>query len=266
MNPDAQSSARILVVDDHPIVRLGIRQMIAAEPRLTVCGEAESADAALQLVTSSNADLAIVDLSLGDGNGLDLIRALREAAPRVPVLVLSMHDEALFAERALRAGARGYIMKQEAIDGLVHAIQEVLAGRMYVSDQMSQQMLERISHDTPVTGGRLGGLTDRELEVFELIGRGLTYGGDRRTAGRQHQDHRDIPIEHQIEAGSQGRERADPLRHHVARATLTAGDNRSSFLFSIAAHRRHTSPHPSPGRWARHGATLQCLVRPTFDI
>jgi DNA-binding NarL/FixJ family response regulator len=164
---------RVLVVEDHPIVRLGIRQMIGAEPRFTICGEAESANAAFQMAKTTNADLAIVDLSLQDGSGLELIRALREAQPDLLVLVLSMHDEALFAERALRAGARGYIMKQEAIGGLLHAIHEVLAGRLYVSPRMSQALLERLGHQGPAAGGRLGQLTDRELEVFELIGRGL---------------------------------------------------------------------------------------------
>jgi DNA-binding NarL/FixJ family response regulator len=173
MSAASPASARILVVDDHPVVRLGIRQMIAAEPGLSVCGEAESATKALELAKSSSADLAIVDLSLGDGSGLDLIRSLREATPELKVLVLSMHDEALFAERVLRAGAHGYIMKQEAIDGLVHAIQEVLAGRRFISTRMSQVILERIGHDAPASGDRLANLTDRELEVFELIGRGL---------------------------------------------------------------------------------------------
>lgn len=166
--------ARILVVDDHPIVRLGIRQMISAEPRLSICGEAESVNAALQLVKSSKPDLAIVDLSLQDGHGLELIRAMHEVAPNLLVLVLSMHDETLFAERALRAGARGYIMKQEAIEGLVHAIERILAGRVYVSERMSQSILERISHKASAPAGHLGNLTDRELEVFEMIGRGLS--------------------------------------------------------------------------------------------
>jgi DNA-binding NarL/FixJ family response regulator len=102
---------RILVVDDHPIVRLGIRQIIDAQNDLTVCCEAESASGALQQVRALGADLAIVDLSLEEGNGLELIRSLHEIVPRLPILVLSMHDESLFAERALRAGARGYIMK-----------------------------------------------------------------------------------------------------------------------------------------------------------
>ena len=173
MSAASPAPVRILVVDDHPVVRLGIRQIIAAEPGLSVCGEAESATKALELAKSSRADLAIVDLSLGDGSGLDLIRSLRETTPKLKVLVLSMHDEALFADRVLRAGAHGYIMKQEAIDGLVHAIQEVLAGRRFVSTRMSQVILERIGHDAPTSGDRLANLTDRELEVFELIGRGL---------------------------------------------------------------------------------------------
>lgn len=166
--------ARILIVDDHPIVRLGIRQMLSADRGLSVCGEADSAEAALQLAKRSEADLAIVDLSLGDVTGLELIRQLHEAVPQVAVLVLSMHDEALFAERTLRAGARGYIMKHEAIDGLVGAIRHVLSGRIYVSERMSQGILERLSREELPSGGHLGNLSDRELEVFEMIGRGLS--------------------------------------------------------------------------------------------
>lgn len=173
MDPTS-SPARILVVDDHPIVRLGIRQMISAEPSLSICCEADSAKTALECASRSKPDMAIVDLSLEDGNGLDLIRALRQAIPELPVLVLSMHDEALFAERALRAGARGYIMKQEAIDGLVRAIQQVLSGKICVSDRIAQNVLERLGRDGFSTGSRLGNLTDRELEVFEMVGRGLS--------------------------------------------------------------------------------------------
>ena len=170
----AASPARIIIVDDHPIVRLGIRQMLSADAGLSVCGEADSAEAALQLAKRSEADLAIVDLSLGDVTGLELIRQLHEAVPQVAVLVLSMHDEALFAERALRAGARGYIMKHEAIDGLVGAIRHVLSGRIYVSERMSQDILQRLGREELPSGGRLANLSDRELEVFGMIGRGLS--------------------------------------------------------------------------------------------
>lgn len=176
MNPDGRRRTRILVVDDHPIVRLGIRQMLAAEPDLDVCAEAESADAAKQLIVDAHPDLAIIDLSLAEGTGLDLIRSLRESMPTMPVLVLSMHDEALFAERVLRAGARGYIMKREAITGLVRAIRHVLSGRIYVSEGMAQAVLERLGHDGAAPDNPLANLTDRELEVFDLIGRGQSTG------------------------------------------------------------------------------------------
>jgi DNA-binding NarL/FixJ family response regulator len=174
VSSDPPRRTRIVVVDDHPIVRLGIRQMLAAEDDLEVCGEAASADAAKQVIESTSADLAIVDLSLEQGTGLDVIRALRESAPRLPVLVLSMHDEALFAERVLRAGARGYIMKREAVTGLVGAIRQLLSGRIYLSDLMAQAVLERLGHDDAAPGDPLGTLTDRELGVFDLIGRGLS--------------------------------------------------------------------------------------------
>jgi len=170
----AKPRIQILVVDDHPIVRLGIRQMLGAEADLAVCGETESADEAKQLIESLHPDLAIVDLSLAEGSGLGLIRSLRESAPSLPVLVLSMHDEALFAERVLRAGARGYIMKREAITGLVGAIRQVLSGRIYVSEGISQTVLGRLGHESATPENPLAGLTDRELEVFDLIGRGLS--------------------------------------------------------------------------------------------
>jgi DNA-binding NarL/FixJ family response regulator len=175
MNAD-RARTRILIVDDHPIVRLGIRQMLAAEPDLEVCGEAESPVAAHQLIKSTRPDLAIVDLSLAEGTGLDLIRSLRDSLPTLPVLVLSMHDEVLFAERVLRAGARGYIMKREAITGLVGAVREVLAGRIHVSEAMAQSVLERLGHEATPADNPLAALTDRELEVFDLIGRGQGTG------------------------------------------------------------------------------------------
>jgi DNA-binding NarL/FixJ family response regulator len=174
VSSDPARRTRIVIVDDHPIVRLGIRQMLAAERDLEVCGEAASADAARQFIESTPPDLAIVDLSLEQGTGLDLIRTLRESVPTLPVLVLSMHDEALFAERVLRAGARGYIMKREAITGLVGAIRQVLSGRIYVSEHMAQTVLERLSHDGAAPDNPLATLTDRELEVFDLIGRGVS--------------------------------------------------------------------------------------------
>jgi DNA-binding NarL/FixJ family response regulator len=174
VSSDPPRRTRIIIVDDHPIVRLGIRQMLAAERDLDVCGEAASADAAKRFIASTPPDLAIVDLSLEQGTGLDLIRSLRESMPTLPILVLSMHDETLFAERVLRAGARGYIMKREAITGLVGAIRQVLSGRIYVSEHMAQAVLERLGHDGGAPDNPLATLTDRELEVFDLVGRGLS--------------------------------------------------------------------------------------------
>ncbi|HLJ38893.1 MAG TPA: response regulator transcription factor [Steroidobacteraceae bacterium] len=168
----ANHPLRILVVDDHPIVRLGIRQMIGAEPDLEICGEAGSAEQALQLAASLRPDLALIDLSLEEGTALGLIRELRQSIPEVEVLVLSMHDEMLFAERVLRAGGRGYIMKQSAIDGLVDAIRQVASGGVYMSPKMTQHVLEQLRDSTSGPAGLLSTLTDRELEVFDLIGHG----------------------------------------------------------------------------------------------
>jgi len=148
--------------------------MVSTDAELSISGETDSAATALEWVRESEVDLAIVDLSLKDGGGLQLIKMLRDVAPALQVLVLSMHDEALFAERALKAGARGYIMKQEAVVSLVSAVHQVLSGRIYLSEHMSQLLLERIGPGalTQETGVSL--LTDRELEVFELIGRGIS--------------------------------------------------------------------------------------------
>jgi DNA-binding NarL/FixJ family response regulator len=147
--------------------------MISGTSDLSVCCEADTAESALRLARNSKPDLVIVDLSLGNVTGLDLVRALHDADPGLPVLVLSMHDEFLFAQRALRAGARGYITKQEAIDGLIHAVREVLAGKIYLSEKASQRIFEGVRGATPESSDRLGGLTDRELQVFEMVGRGV---------------------------------------------------------------------------------------------
>jgi two-component system, NarL family, response regulator FusR len=170
-NPNKQ---RILIVDDHAIVRLGMRQLIAAEPDLSICCEAETGEEALALALHAKPDLAIVDLSLGTMHGLELVRQLHQALPDMPVLVLSMHDEALFAARAVRAGARGYMTKTGAIEGLIRAIRHVLAGKVYASEAVSQQLLAGLQRGTPVPEGSIAGLTNRELQVFESIGRGMS--------------------------------------------------------------------------------------------
>jgi DNA-binding NarL/FixJ family response regulator len=169
----AAKQTRVLVVDDHPVVRLGIRQMIATEPSLMVCGEADTTEAALQACRTSEVDLAIVDLSLGNASGLELIKMLHEEHPTMPILVLSMHDESLFAQRALRAGARGYLQKHEAIDGLLQAIRHVLSGKVYVSESVAQQVLAGLrGAAAQVPTDQLAALTDREIQVLERVGRG----------------------------------------------------------------------------------------------
>ena len=172
MAPDVSFPARILIVDDHPVVRLGMRRLIESHPGLSVVLEAETAEQAVLAGTSTNLDLAIVDLSLKTGSGLELIQTLRAAAPTLPVLVLSIHDEALFAERCVRAGARGYIMKQEAVDNLITAIEHVLSGGIFVSQRVLQARLG-VPDRSPPSAGRLGNLTNREIAVFELLGRGV---------------------------------------------------------------------------------------------
>ena len=174
MTSDTDRRRRVLVVDDHEIVRLGIRQLISSESDLIVCGEAATAEEALTLNRTVLPDLAIVDLCLDTTPGLELVRQLHEASPELPVLVLSMHDEALFAERAIRAGARGYIMKKGAIVGLVHAMREILSGRVYASESVSQGLLRGLGDPGASQRDPLAGLTDRELEVFEMIGRGIS--------------------------------------------------------------------------------------------
>jgi len=172
MTKRAVQTSRILIVDDHPVVRLGIRQMIAVEPSLEVAGEADSVDSALGACRMTQFDLAIVDLSLGSTSGLELIKQLHEEHPLLPILVLSMHDEALFAQRALRAGARGYLQKHEAIEGLIAAIKQVVAGKVYVSDSVAQQVLAGLRGTVPAPADQLATLTDREIQVLERVGRG----------------------------------------------------------------------------------------------
>jgi DNA-binding NarL/FixJ family response regulator len=162
---------RILIVDDHPMIREGLRTLISREPDLSVCGEAETASEALRATSELNPDLVLVDIGLPGRNGLELIKDLRAFHPALPILVLSMHDELLWAERVLRAGARGYVMKREAGPVMVQAIRQVLANQLCVSEKVSARILESFAGHR-VESSPLGLLSDREFEVFELIGRG----------------------------------------------------------------------------------------------
>lgn len=175
-SPSLDPSAQVLIVDDHPILRHGIAQLITRESDFQVCGEAGSYEEALDLLAQHPVDLMLIDLSLEGQSGLDLIRAVRERKPRVRCLVLSMHDERLHAERALRAGARGYLMKQEATRKIVTALRQVRDGRIYLSESIASDLLERMASGAPPAADDIHGLSDRELEVLQLIGQGLKTG------------------------------------------------------------------------------------------
>lgn len=165
--------ARVYIVDDHPVVRNGITMLINKEPDLEVCGEAEDAQTAISNIAAQKPDIAIVDISLKGMSGLELIKHVRARDESLPLLVLSMHDESLYAERVLRAGAMGYIMKQEAPERIVAAIRRVLAGDIYLSPAMSSRILQRfVGARAEADESPLKQLSDRELEVFEYIGRG----------------------------------------------------------------------------------------------
>jgi len=165
--------SRVFVVDDHPIVRQGLAQLINREPDLIVCGEAEEAASALQAIISDKPDILIVDISLNGPDGLDLLKNIRLRYPTLPVLILSMHDESIYAERALRAGANGYIMKHEAAEKVLGAVRQVLNHEVYVSERVANRILHHyISGSSAGEKSPLADLSDRELEVFRLIGEG----------------------------------------------------------------------------------------------
>ena len=182
--PARTARRTIFIVDDHPIVRQGLALLINRESDLAVCGDAEEANSAMQLIASIRPDLVVVDISLSGPDGLDLLKSIRAHDPNLPVLILSMLDEMLYAERALRAGANGYIMKQEATEKVLVAIRRILGGEIYVSDKMANKMLHRFVGDAPVRDpSPMAELTDRELEVFRLIGEGH---GTRQIAEKLH--------------------------------------------------------------------------------
>jgi DNA-binding NarL/FixJ family response regulator len=173
---DAPENAktRILIVDDHPMMRRGLAQLIENEADLCVCCEAERAGEAFDFVQKNRPDLVLADITLPDKSGLELIKDFQAIEPNLPVLVISMHDEALYADRVLRAGGRGYIMKQEGGKKLMQAIRSVLSGQIYVSEKMSARILESFSGRRPESKSPIERLTDREFEIFRLIGEGLS--------------------------------------------------------------------------------------------
>jgi DNA-binding NarL/FixJ family response regulator len=170
----AKRRARIVLVDDHPLVRERLAEIINREPDLIVCGEAEERHAALAAVTAQKPDLAIIDLTLKNSDGLELIKDIHSRWPKVLMLVVSMHDESLYAERVIRAGARGYVTKQEATRKILLAIRRVLGGNIYLNEKVAAHIIGRLTgRSGPVTGTPAEQLADRELQVFDLTGRGL---------------------------------------------------------------------------------------------
>ena len=164
--------SKILIVDDHPLVRAGLAQLIGDCPDLEVCGEAANMSEALRKIDNNPPDLAIIDLSLAGGSGFDLIEHIKSRNLNILMLVASMHDETLYAERVLAAGARGYINKQEAQDSIIRAIRQVLGGKVYLSEAMTDRLLSGMV-DARVDKRDIELLSNRELQVFELIGRGV---------------------------------------------------------------------------------------------
>lgn len=176
-------TARVVVVDDHPIVRRGLIELINDNEDLEVCGEAADVGTALDVLTELKPDLALIDLSLGDGHGLELIKSIRAAELTCKMLVVSMMDEALYADRVLRAGASGYLRKEQATDNIVTAIRQVLDNKIYLSPSATARVLNQVATADAPAKSPVETLSDRELEVFELLGDGIT---SREIAARLH--------------------------------------------------------------------------------
>jgi DNA-binding NarL/FixJ family response regulator len=172
-NPSAKRA--VLLVEDHPITRLGLKAVINQQPDLSVSAETDNAASALELVLGKRPDIAVIDISLKTANGIELMKNIAAAAPGLPVLIVSMHDEKIYAERALRAGARGYLMKQEASEKIILAIRSVLKGEIFVSEKTRDNLLHRFTKSkTDDAVFPIDTLSDREMEVFQLIGQGFS--------------------------------------------------------------------------------------------
>ena len=173
VNDDSHGTKRrVFLVDDHPLVREWLTTLINQKTDLEVCGEAEAAPAALDAIEKLQPDVAVIDITLASGSGIELIKDIKRLCPKVAVVVLTMHDESLYAERALRAGARGYVMKRETTKKIIAAIRSVIEGKLYVSDEFKNSVAEKL-FDGSVGGSAVGQLSDRELEVFRMLGKGV---------------------------------------------------------------------------------------------
>jgi DNA-binding NarL/FixJ family response regulator len=170
---EKKNRSRVFIVDDHPVVRDGLKNLIEQEEDLMVCGEAADAASALKTIPQESPDIALVDLSLEHSSGLELVKDIRNQYPELPVIVLSMHDELVYGERAVRSGARGYLMKGESSQRVISAIRSVLQGEVFLSERLMAQIASRLSH-AKTTRPPIERLSDRELEVFQMLGQGTS--------------------------------------------------------------------------------------------
>jgi DNA-binding NarL/FixJ family response regulator len=169
----SENNKKIFIVDDHPIVRDGLITIINHDKDLAVCGEADEPQEALKAISELRPDVVIVDITLKNSDGIELTKSIKALYPKLPVIVLSIHDESIYAERALRAGAQAYLMKEVVSDNIVTAIRTVLSGEIYVSNTIGKKMLRKLAAGKAGTiGGPMDSLSDRELEIFRLIGQG----------------------------------------------------------------------------------------------
>ncbi|AKU94382.1 DNA-binding response regulator, LuxR family [Labilithrix luteola] len=215
-SPSPASSHRrrkVLLVDDHPVVREGLAGLIGRDPELCVCAEAGSITEAMKAVEEERPDAAVIDISLGTENGLDLVSRLRTEGHELRILVLSMHDEMLFGLRSLRSGANGYVMKHEATDYLITAIHQILGGRVFVSPPVSDRLLSSVSNQRAQPSSDIDRLTDRELEVFRLIGTGL---GTSKIAHQLHISHKTVDTHRMRIKEKLGLQTASELIIHAA--------------------------------------------------
>jgi DNA-binding NarL/FixJ family response regulator len=216
-----KAKQKLFIVDDHPMMRQGLAQLIQNEPDLSVCGEAENGRDAMAAIPAAKPDLVLADITLPDKNGLELIKDLHAIHPGLQVLVISMHEESLYAERVLRAGGRGYIMKQEGGKKLMEAIRQVLSGRIYVSEKMSSKILEAFSGRAPGEGGSpLQKLSDREFEVFQLLGQGR---GTREIAEHLHLSVKTVEVHRANIKRKLGMKTAPELIRHAVRWVESQG-------------------------------------------
>ncbi len=180
--PKSPTPRKIFLVDDHPVTRQGVAMLINQEHDFVVCGEADNGPQAVEMMPKAAPDMAIIDITLKTTSGIELLKDLKALMPDLPVLVMSMHDESLYAERALRAGARGYVMKHEPAENVLAAIRRVLAGELHLSERVKEKMLNRLAHRRKdAVAFSMDTLSDREMEVFQLIGNGF---GTRQIAER----------------------------------------------------------------------------------